>query len=152
MPNRAVTGALYPRAMGVMTTPSGIGARAEAAVTSALIRAGCAVFLPVFSNHDRVDLIYVDANADRMIRLQCKTARRIRDVLYFRTCSNTANAPRDYAGQIDEFGVYSPDTGLVYLVPAVDLPTRACSLRLSATRNGQAAGVRWANHYELGPP
>lgn len=121
-------------------------------MASALVRAGRAVFLPVFSAHDRVDLVYMDVDTERMTRVQCKTARRIRDVLYFRTCSNTANLPRDYVGHVDEFGVFAPDTDLVYLVPAAGLPSRACSLRLSATRNGQATGVRWARDYELGPP
>lgn len=134
--------------MAATATPSSIGAQAEAAVASALVRAGRAVFVPVFSAHERVDLI----DSEGVIRVQCKTARLIRDVLYFRTCSNTANAPRDYVGQIDEFGVFSPDTDLVYLVPAAGMPSRACSLRLSATRNGQQASVRWARDYELGPP
>jgi len=84
--------------------------------------------------------------------VQCKTARLVRNVINFATCSNTANRPRCYDGEIDEFGVYSPDTGLTYLVPFGDVPTRACSLRLTATRNGQAAGIRWARDYELGPP
>jgi len=136
--------------MDVLATPSGIGARAEAAVASALVRAGCDVYLPAFTVNGRVDLIYFDAG--RVVRMQCKNARRVRDVLYFKTCSNTANVPRDYIGEIDEFGVYSPDTGLVYVVPAAGMPGRACSLRLSATLNGQAAGVRWARDYELGPP
>jgi hypothetical protein len=138
--------------MDTPTTPSGIGARAEAAVASALVRAGRAVFVPVFSAHDRVDLVYMDSSSLRTTRVQCKTARCIRNVLYFRTSSNTANSPRDYVGQIDEFGVFSPDTGLVYLDPVEHMPSRTCSLRLAAARNGQVSGVRWAREYELGPP
>jgi PD-(D/E)XK endonuclease len=132
-------------------TPSSIGARAEAAVASALVRAGKAVFLPAFAAHDRIDLVYLDGVA--AIRVQCKTSRLVGDVLVFCTCSNTANVPRTYDGEIDAFGVYSPDTGLVYLVPAAqNLPRRTCSLRLTATRNSQAAGVRWAEDFVLGPP
>lgn len=108
--------------------------------------------MPVFSAHDRIDLIYAVADQDRLFRVQCKTALLIGDVFYFRTCSNTANQPRDYVGQIDQFGVFSPDVGLVYLVPASEVPSRTCSLRLSATRNRQAARIRWARQYELGPP
>jgi hypothetical protein len=73
-------------------------------------------------------------------------------VLIFRTCSNTNNQPRSYDDEVDEFGVYSPDLNLVYLVPAVGLPSRLCSLRLSPTRNGQARGVWWADDFVLGPP
>ena len=134
----------------VLTTPSAIGNRSEAAVASALVRAGVLVYLPAFGADGRVDLVYIDGL--RTVRVQCKTARRIRDVLYFRTCSNTANVPLGYDGEVDEFGVYSADTGLTYLVPVGGLPTRLCSLRLSETRNGQSAGIRWARDYELGPP
>jgi hypothetical protein len=130
--------------------PGTLGARAEAAVASALVRTGHAVFLPAFDTQGRVDLVY--AAAERLIRVQCKSARLIGSIIQFRTCSNTLNTPRTYTGEIDEFGVYSPDTGLVYLVPADDVPSRRCALRLSLALNGQAAGIRWASDYLLGPP
>ena len=87
-----------------------------------------------------------------MVRVQCKTSRVVGDVIVFRTCSNTKNLPRDYAGDVDVFGVYSPTTDLVYLVPAAGLPTRYGSLRLTPARNGQRKGVWWASDYLLGPP
>jgi hypothetical protein len=110
------------------------------------------VFVPVFSSHERVDLAYIHPGRTEIVRLQCKTARRQSDALLFRTSSNTANCPRGYLGEIGEFGVFSPDTGLVYLVPVVGLPSRYCTLRLSPAHNHQLAGVRWARDYELGPP
>jgi len=131
-------------------TPSAIGNRAEAAVASALVRYGRGVYHPAFGSDSRVDLIYMEGA--RTVRVQCKTAYRIGDTLRFLTCSRTANIARDYVGQVDEFGVYSPATGLVYLVPIEGLPLTQCLLRLSPTRNGQAAGVRWARDYELGQP
>ena len=130
--------------------PSIIGARAEAAVASALVRSGYAVFLPAFAAHDRVDLMYLGGAGPR--RVQCKSARLYRGALMFKTCSYTANVPRGYTDQVDEFGVFAPDTGLVYLVPAVDLPNRSCTLRVDPTINGQCVGIRWASAYLLGPP
>lgn len=108
------------------------------------------MFLPAFAAHDRIDLIYMDAA--RVVRVQCKTSRLVGEVLLFRTCSNTANRPRAYDGEVDAFGVYSPTTGLVYLVPAEGLPRRVCHLRLAPARNGQTRGLRWADDYLLGPP
>jgi hypothetical protein len=131
-------------------TPTEIGARSEAAVASALIRAGKSVFLPVLGVNTRVDLIY--AEEDRLLRVQCKTSRLVGDALTFATCSNTKNIPRVYVDEVDVFGVYSPARNLVYLVPAAGLPTRACQLRLAPTRNGQRKLVRWADDYVLGPP
>ena len=144
------TPSTYVRSMDGTATPNARGARTEAAVASALVRVGAEVYLPAFGSYGRVDLVYeLDG---RLVRVQCKTACRIGETLRFWTCSNTGNTPISYSGQVDEFGVYSPDTEMVYLVPAVDLPTRACSLRLAPTRNGQQSGVRWAKDFELGPP
>ena len=132
------------------STPSRVGARTEAAVASALARRGYDVYVPLFSPNGRVDLLY--GHDGRLVRVQCKTARLIRTALVFHTTSRTNNVPIAYDGEIDEFGVYSPVTNLVYLVPFDDAPTRVCSLRTDPTRNGHAANVRWAKDYELGPP
>ena len=133
-----------------VATPTEIGARAEAAVASALVRVGKPVFLPAFGVNSRVDLIYADDGT--LVRVQCKTSRLVGDVVIFRTCSNTRNLPREYVGEIDVFGVYSPSENLVYLVPAAGLPTRYCALRLAPPRNGQRKRVWWAGAYVLGPP
>src|SRR5262249_20353868 len=123
---------------------------AEAAVASALVRVGKPVFLPAFGVNSRVDLIYADDGT--LVRVQCKTSRLVGDVVIFRTCSNTRNLPREYVGEIDVFGVYSPSENLGYLVPAAGLPTRYCALRLAPTRNGQRKRVWWAGACVLGPP
>jgi hypothetical protein len=132
------------------STPSRIGARTEAAVAAALARAEFDVYQPLYSINGRVDLIY--DRAGRLIRVQCKTARVSGTALTFHTVSQTNNIPATYDGQIDEFGVYSPATNMVYLVPFAHTPTRACSLRIAPALNGQAAKIRWAKDYELGPP
>lgn len=129
-------------------TPSEIGARTEAAVARALIHEGWDVCIPMFCAHSRVDLVALRGKA--VLRVQCKTARLAKGVLYFRTCSNTKNQPRPYHGEVDAFGVYSPDTGSAYLVPLDGLADNACSLRLGPTANNQAKGIRFAADYEIG--
>jgi hypothetical protein len=129
-------------------TPSEIGARAEAAVAAALVKAGKHLYVPLFSAHARVDLIMVDETGWH--RVQCKTARVEHEALSFRTCSNTGNVPRTYDGEVDFFGVYAPSIDRVFLVPAKDLPTRACYLRLSPPRNNQRKRIRFADDYAIG--
>ena len=129
-------------------TPSEIGARTEAAVARALVFEGWDVCIPMFCAHSRVDLVALREN--EILRVQCKTARLANGVLYFRTCSNTKNQPRPYHGEVDVFGVYSPDTGSAYLVPLAGLGDNACSLRLCPTPNNQAKGIRFAADYEIG--
>lgn len=127
-----------------MRTPSDIGAQTELAVASALHRGGFRVYVPFFSPHNRVDLVYEDGER-RLVRVQCKTSRLVKGVLSFRVCSNTASVYQDYRGEIDEFGVYAPELDEVFLVPVEHVATRGCHLRIEPTANGQAAGVRWAN-------
>ena len=131
-------------------SPSRIGAKAELEVATALARAGKHVYLPVFAADSRVDLIYLDD--DGVCRVQCKTSRLCGDVLIFRTCSNTKNVPKDYRGEIDVFGVYSPHLSQVFIVPVGDVPSRFAYLRLRPARNGQEKGVHWARDYVLTPP
>lgn len=108
------------------------------------------VFLPVCGAHSRIDVVV--ERAGEILRIQVKTSIVKDGVVSFRTCSNTANRPLDYRGQIDAFGVYSPELDLVYLVPVDLAPLRACHLRLDATRNNQSSKIRWAADYLIGPP
>jgi hypothetical protein len=130
---------------------SEVGSIAELAVATALTSAGFAVFIPFFSSHSRVDLLYIN-RVGEVRRVQCKSAHYKNDVILFYTCSHTGGVARGYVGDVDEFGVYSPDTGSVYLVPVDAVPTRLACLRNVATRNNQARGIRWAKDYLLGPP
>lgn len=139
-----------------MGQPSGrstseIGALAELAVANALNKAGYPVFLPFFNAHSRVDLIYQNALGEPR-RVQCKFARFINEAVSFYTCSHTGGVERSYEGDVDDFGVYCEVTGLVYLVPVADVPTRFAMLRVRPPKNKQVRRVRWAEQYVVGPP
>jgi len=55
-----------------------------------------------------------------------------------------------YRGRADWFGVYSPDTGKVYMVSVWDVPDASnTNLRLLPPKNNQEQGVRWAKDYEI---
>ena len=108
------------------------------------------VFVPICGAHSRTDLVI--ARGDELQRVQVKTGRLGQGFLMFPVCSHTGNVAADYHGQVDEFGVYSPDLDLVYLVPVTEVPSRACHLRLEPARNNQASKVRWAADYLIGPP
>lgn len=131
-------------------SPSEIGSRAEREVACGLERAGWTVYLPVFATHARVDLI---ALRDReLLRVQVKTSRLVSGAVAFRVCSNTGNTPKDYRGDVDAFGVYSPELDRVFLVPIGDTPTRMCFLRLDPAGNGQVRGTRLAADFEVRRP
>ncbi len=136
--------------MSKSKSPSEVGALAELAVATALTNAGLAVFVPFFNAHSRIDLVY-ETSAREMRRVQCKSARLVKDVVQFYTCSHTGGIEREYVGDVDEFGVYCAGTRSVYVIPVSDVPTRYASLRLAPARNNQMRRVRWAEPYRLGP-
>ncbi len=121
------------------------------AVTQKLVEKGYEVLQP-FSDL-RYDLAYISAE-DRFIRVQCKSARLSKDgsCLLFNTSSlpGGRGIPKSYRGEVEYFGIYSSDTGKVYLVP-VDVvpPIGAGCLRIEKTKNNQDKKVNWAKDYEL---
>jgi hypothetical protein len=135
-------------------TSSQKGAVAEAAITASVIQLGLTVLRPLCEGR-RYDLM-VDLEP-ALLRVQCKLARRVRGVLAInlQTCRHT---PRGYirtsysASEIDAVAVYSAELNRSFLLPVAEVAgMRDVSLRLEATRNNQAQGVRWASDYELEP-
>lgn len=135
-------------------TPSQKGAAAEAAITAAVIQLGLTVLRPLCEGR-RYDLV-VDLEP-RLLRVQCKMARRVRGVLAvgLQTCRYT---PKGYvrtsysAAEIDAIGAYSPELGTCYLLPMPAISNRrALHLRLEPAGNNQAAGINWARDHELEP-
>ena len=136
-----------------MEHPKDIGDRTTLAVMLALRQAGYSLLVP-FGENTRYDLVIDDGL--RLARVQCKTGRLREGAIRFAACSSYAHHPnpkapsRDYAGQIDFFGVYCAETGGVYLVPFEDASVRRqVNLRVAAARNGQERRIRLAAHYEI---
>jgi hypothetical protein len=71
--------------------------------------------------------------------------------LYFDSCSKSIRTEirKDYRGQADFFGVYSPDLDQVFLVPVEDVPITGATLRIDPPKNGQKKGIRMADLYKL---
>jgi hypothetical protein len=135
--------------------PKKVGDRSEAHVLAALVEVYDEVFLPRGENC-RADFLV--SNVEGILRVQAKTGRLRSGVVVFDTSSFTYHHPnnrgtrpyrRDYRGDADIFAVWCPDTDRVYIVPVDDVPVNGARLRVEPTRNGQAAGVRWARDYEV---
>ena len=137
--------------------PNLIGAISQARVAAALVEAGKIVLTP-FAHTPRYDLVFEED--DRFFRVQCKTGHLIRGAVYFATQSLRAarretewrRVAADYQGQVDYFGVYCPDNGIVYLVSITAAGTkRMCGLRIDPPKNNQKKRIRWAVDYEVKP-
>lgn len=135
-----------------MVNTKSIGERTEAIVLAELLKAGYVVLLP-FGDNQRYDLVI--ERGGEFKRVQCETARlysRHQNVLTFATSSSYAHRGRpskDYRGEADFFGVYSPDTGQCYLVPVDDVGIKEARLRVAPALNNQTANIRLADNYLL---
>ncbi len=128
------------------------GAIAETEIAAAATRLQLQVLRPV-AEGGRYDIV-IDLGA-RLLRVQCKWASRIGDILNIR-CATSRHTPRGYvtttysADEVDAIAAYSSDTDKCYLIPIGRVEGMAAvSLRLARTRNNQAANVRWARDYEF---
>lgn len=126
----------------------------ESMVLARLVQLGYQCLMPWRHDH-RYDIAIDDDG--KLVRIQCKTARLLKEqgciafntnITYARV-GGKPHIVKGYKGQADYFGVYSPDTGKVYLIPVDIENTRQVILRLTPTRNNQEKGVRWAKDYEI---
>ena len=133
------------------------------AVLNALVARGYEVLLP-WGDHRRYDLAFVQPEESlingelRLMRVQCKVARLSPDGGYITVNpyniipgeKGRRSVKRGYLGDAEYFGVYSPDTGKVYLILVSEVPgTWDVKLRIKKSKNNQEKGVRWAYKYEL---
>jgi PD-(D/E)XK endonuclease len=92
----------------------------------------------------------------RLLRTQCKWARRRGDVIVveIRTCRHTPNGyvrTTYSADEIDGIAAWCEDTGECYFVPIANVDGQGyLHLRLAPARNNQELLVHWAADYRLG--
>src|SRR4051794_9527773 len=129
------------------------GAISEMAIALEAVELGVEVFKPL-SEHSRADLIF--GIADRLYRVQCKSARLAGDVLQINLVSSW-HTPGGYvrnkytAAEVDLVAAYCHELRRSYLIPfdRVEEGKTGIYLRLSPTKNGQKAAVHFAAQYEL---
>jgi hypothetical protein len=122
-----------------------IGARTEAVIMSALLRAGKTVLVPF--GVQRYDLAFEDA--DGFHRVQCKTGRIKGSVIKFEACSRHSRTLQrtPYHGDADYFGVYVPGQTTCFLVPVEIIGPTEGSLRIDAPKNSQVKGILYAKDF-----
>ena len=135
-----------------MLTTDQKGVIAETKIAAAALVAGVGVAKPL--GDERYDLIF-DVG-DRLMRIQCKWAVRLGEVVIIRT-RRVRRGPeglirRTYLpGEIDAVAGYCADLDACYLLPTeLSVGRAAVQLRLAPTRNNQAAGINWARDFDLG--
>lgn len=130
------------------------GAHAEAKIAAAAIELGIPVLRPV-AEHGRYDLAF--EIADRILRVQCKTAALDRERKVLRVnltcnrCTSEGHLRTTYAaGEVDLFAVYNNAIDRCFLLDARPLAgRRGIDLRLAAPLNGQRACINLADDYEF---
>ncbi len=125
---------------------------AEAEIVAAATQLGIPVLKPV-AEHSRYDMVFEVGG--RLLRVQCKWARRKGDIIEIRLVTNRRGAEgfirtKYTADEIDAVAVYCKDTDECYLLPVELAGERAAMyLRVSPTKNGQRAALNWASDHTL---
>jgi hypothetical protein len=128
------------------------GAIAETAIVHAAVKLGVGVAKPVAD--ERYDLIF--DLGERLVRVQCKLARRRSEVIVVRCYSARRGAvgllKRKYEpGEIDAFAAYCPELDRCYYLAYERFAGRTqVDLRLTRCRNNQRLGINWAEDFEFG--
>jgi hypothetical protein len=135
-----------------MLTTNQKGTLAEAKIAAVAAELGLGIARPL--DDERYDLILDLRPA--LIRVQCKWATRIGDVVSARLYTNRRGREglitrRYNPGEFDAFGLYCLDNDRCYLLPAQEFVVyRQIHLRLGPSLNNQALRIRWARDYEFG--
>lgn len=123
----------------------------ETQVAAALVLRGMKVLRPL-SSASRYDLL-IDHGDSRYTRVQCKTGILRDGCVLFRLYSTSGHDTRTkpYAGQVDAFGVYCPQTRCSYLVPVTALVDCRlfATLRIQPAKNGQRSRTRRAEEFAI---
>lgn len=126
---------------------------AELAIAAEAAKLGLSVLKPL-TEHERYDLVL--GIAGRLLRVQCKWAKRRGDVVAI-NLTTSRRAADGYvrtsysASEVDAVGAYCEALDECFLIPieVVDGQS-AVHLRLAPARNGQRAALNWAEQYRLG--
>jgi PD-(D/E)XK endonuclease len=143
---------LYPENVNLDLSTDQKGAIAESAIVHAAIKLGIGVFRPL-SDGERYDLIF--NLRPRLVRVQCKTAVLLGDVLAVPFYSNRRGASgfvkRVYTSdEIDAVAAYSPELERCFFLPMDEFGTRTyVQLRLAPSKNNQRRRINWADDYEF---
>lgn len=136
-----------------MEDPNHKGNVAELAIATEAARLGLSVLKPL-TEHERYDLVL--GIAGRLLRVQCKWAKRQGDVVAVSLARNRRGPDgfirRNYsAAEIDAIGAYCGELDSCFLIPIELVDARwAIQLRLAPARNGQRAALHFADKYRLG--
>ena len=134
--------------------PSQVGAIAETAIAAEATRLGFDVYRPV-ADGGRCDLVF-DAGYRRLLRVRCKSAPLRNGVVQVRarTCRRIAGGyQRGHYDpeEVDLIAAYCPELNRCFAVPMTKFGGSGdLYLRVEPTKNGQRAGLHFADDYSLG--
>ena len=136
-----------------MKPPKKVGEMSQAYFIAICLERGWVVS-QVVGDCERYDCV-LDMG-DGLKRIQIKTGKILGGSLVFSCASSTYHVPegcatkhsrQGYKGQIDFFGVYSPELKKSYLVPVEEVGIRSGALRIDVSKNNQKS--RMAQDFEI---
>lgn len=112
---------------------------------------GFKVLSPI-GERSRYDLV-VDVG-DRLVKMQIKTAQllnnRLKSCMYSTHLRDGKRVEkRNYIGEVDYIGIYSPDLDSCYIIKPEDAPKYELYLVIGKTKSGQIKNIRFADDFKL---
>jgi hypothetical protein len=123
-----------------------IGSITEAVVLAALVKLRKHIVIP-YGNFGDYDLL-IDEEG-KFVKVQCKTGILKDGVVLFNAYTQNAGGDRSYGNSVDMYGVFCPQNGKVYLIPAPDCSQGKVSLRITPPKNNWKKRIRYAAQYEI---
>ena len=125
------------------------GRATEAAFVRAFSARGYLVSIP-FGGGGPYDLV-VEPENGALLRVQCKTARDLRNGCITFNCFTTdhGRGRLSYIGLADLFAVRYPVTEELFLVPVEETAALSGTLRIEPARNNQRRGIRLASDFAI---
>jgi prevent-host-death family protein len=133
--------------------PTRKGALAETAITAHAVELGFTVLRPV-TEGERYDLVFGVRRT--LLRVQCKWACRRGDAVVVNARTSRRSADGHVRGtysseEVDLIAAYCHELRRCFAVPVTEFgPSGQLWLRLAPARNGQLAGLHFAEQYDLG--
>lgn len=132
-----------------MKNTSNKGNLTQGMVLAALLQAGKKVLTP-FGDGGDYDLLIENHDGESFSKVQCKTGILKNGAVKFNNYTVLRDgSSRKYGDKVDVYGVYCPQNGKVYLVPAAHCASSSTHLRVSPAKNNQAGKTRTAEKYEI---
>lgn len=129
------------------------GILTETAIIFDLVKKGYVVSLP-YGDNAPYDLIVQYKNNNKLIRIQCRTARYKNGAMQFKTSQTRTNLNgwiTTTSKGFDWYAIYNKDINRCFYVKLDGIRKCSMTLRIEASLSNKVKNINFAQNYKTGP-